>query len=38
MAKRERKIMRIIVTVQNEQDWSFTFINRGKGVKGMSVF
>jgi len=30
--------MNITVTIQNENDWKFVFINRGNGVKGMSVF
>lgn len=30
--------MGIEVTVQNEQDYEFVFIDRGNGVKGMSVF
>lgn len=30
--------MRITVTVENENDYEFVWINRGNGVKGMSVF
>lgn len=30
--------MKIKVTVQNENDYEFVWIDRGNGVKGMSVF
>lgn len=30
--------MMIEVKVANENDWEFVFIDRGNGVKGMSVF
>lgn len=30
--------MSIEVTIQNENDYEFVFIDRGNGVKGMSVF
>jgi hypothetical protein len=30
--------MTIEVTVQNDNDWEFVFIDRWDGVKGMAVF
>lgn len=30
--------MRITVTVENDNDYEFVWINRGNGVKGVSVF
>lgn len=29
---------RIEVKIENDNDWHFVFIDRGNGVKGMSVF
>lgn len=28
----------INVVVANEEDWAFAWVDRGNGVKGMSVF
>jgi len=30
--------MEIPVTVQNEEDWEFTFVDAGNGKKVMAVF